>query len=93
MAAGRVLRKVDRVRGPLARVEGGKGGEGRWRGVALAWVRDRGEHYLLRPLLLVGITVLTVDSLLFISLFQFLVCFGCDFFFLQSSLACFLTGF
>ncbi len=50
----------------------GEGG-GRWHGVALPWVRDRDEHYLLRPLLLDGITVLTVDSLLFISLFQFLV--------------------
>ncbi len=49
----------------------------------LAWVRDRGEHYLLGPLLLAGIGVLTVDSLLFISLFQFLVRFGCDSFFLR----------
>jgi hypothetical protein len=59
------------VWGPLTGVERGRGGE-RWRGVVLAWVRDRGEHYLLRPLLLDGTTVLTVDSLLFISLFQFL---------------------
>jgi hypothetical protein len=68
-------------------------GGGCWRGVALAWVRDRGEHYLLRPLLLASIIVLAVDSLLFISLFQFLVRFGCDSFFLPSSLTCFLTGF
>jgi hypothetical protein len=52
---------------------GGKGEGGRWHGVVLAWVRDRNEHYLLRPLLLDGITVLTVGSLLFMSLFQFLV--------------------
>ncbi len=51
----------------------GRGGGGHWHGVVLAWVRDRGEHYLLRPLLLDGITVLTVDTFLFISLFQFLV--------------------
>jgi hypothetical protein len=39
----------------------------------LVWVRDRGEHYLLRPLLLAGINVLAVGSLLFISLFQSLL--------------------
>ncbi len=56
MAAGRILRKVDCMWGPLAGVGGG--GRGRWRGVALVWVRDRGEHYLLRlALLLVGVTM------------------------------------
>jgi hypothetical protein len=35
-------------------------------------VRDRGEHYLRGPLLPAGIDSLTVDPLLFISLFQFL---------------------
>jgi hypothetical protein len=39
-------------------------------------MRDRDEHYLLRPLLLDGITVLTVESLLFISFFQFLCSFS-----------------
>ncbi len=42
-------------------------------GGALAWVRDRGEHYLLRPLLLAGINVLAVGFLLFISFFQSLL--------------------
>jgi hypothetical protein len=40
--------------------------------VSMAWVRERGEHYLWGPLLPAGINSLTVDSLLFISLFQFL---------------------
>ncbi len=46
--------------------------EGCWRRGALAWVRDRGEHYLCGPLLPAGIDSQTVDSLLFISLFQVL---------------------
>ncbi len=45
------------------------------RGEALAWVRDRGECYLLRPLLLAGINVLAVGFLLFISLSRLLCAF------------------
>jgi hypothetical protein len=39
----------------------------------VAWVRDRGEHYLLGPLLLASNNVLAVGSLLFISLLFILV--------------------
>jgi hypothetical protein len=50
-------------------------GVGAWGGGALVWERDRGEHYLLRPLSLAGINVLGIDSLLFMSLFQSLCLF------------------
>ncbi len=46
--------------------------------VSLAWVRGRGEHYLCGPLLPAGINSPTVDSLLFISLFQFLCPFSVE---------------
>ncbi len=65
---------------------GGRGvGEG---GGALAWVRDRNEHYLPRPLLLTGTSILAVELLAIYnpcsnSFFRF----GYDAIFLPSSLA------
>jgi hypothetical protein len=59
----------------------------------LAWVKDRGELYLLRPLLLAGISVLAVGSFYLYPCSSSFVHFDCDSIFLPSSLACFLAGF
>jgi hypothetical protein len=56
-------------------------------------VRGRGEHYLLRPLLLAGISVLAVNSLaIYILVLIPLSIFGCDSVFLPFSLVSFLAG-